>query len=80
MARLGQLDLVREVLTSNGRTLTQGALAWIWARSHRAIPITGFRTLEQVKENIKALDYGPLTIEQMEQINELLERAEAHTD
>ena len=34
---LNKLDSIREILTSNGRTLTQGALAWIWAKSEYAI-------------------------------------------
>ena len=47
-------------LTSDGRTLAQGALAWIWARSPAAIPIPGFRSVAQVEENIAALTFGPL--------------------
>jgi aryl-alcohol dehydrogenase-like predicted oxidoreductase len=70
----GKLDKVREILTSKGRTIPQGALAWIWARSDRSIPIPGFRTFDQVKENIAAMDYGPLTSEEMAQIDVLLER------
>jgi aryl-alcohol dehydrogenase-like predicted oxidoreductase len=71
---LDKLDKVREILTSEGRTIPQGALAWIWARSSRSIPIPGFRTFEQVRENIEAIEYGPLTSEQMQQIDVLLER------
>jgi aryl-alcohol dehydrogenase-like predicted oxidoreductase len=71
---LDKLDKVREILTSKGRTIPQGALAWIWARSSRSIPIPGFRTFDQVKENIDAMEYGPLASEQMEQIDVLLER------
>ena len=40
---LDQLAAIREVLTSNGRTLAQGALAWIWARSPKTIPIPGIQ-------------------------------------
>ena len=69
-----KIDKVRDILKSDGRTLAQGALAWVWARSNRTIPIPGFRTLAQVEENIKALEFGPLTAEQMEQIDVLLER------
>jgi len=71
---LGKLDAVREVLTSDGRTLAQGALAWIWARSERTIPIPGFRTVAQVEENMGALEFGPLGVEQMRQIDEILGR------
>ncbi|MEW6403518.1 MAG: aldo/keto reductase, partial [Chloroflexota bacterium] len=52
---LDQLDAIRGILTSNGRTLVQGALAWIWARSEKTIPIPGFKTVRQVEENCKAM-------------------------
>jgi aryl-alcohol dehydrogenase-like predicted oxidoreductase len=68
------LDKVHDILTRHGRTLPQGALAWIWARSRRCIPIPGFRTFEQVKENIEAVDFGSLTDDQMNQIDRVLER------
>jgi aryl-alcohol dehydrogenase-like predicted oxidoreductase len=71
---LDQLDKIREVLTSNGRTLVQGALAWIWARSETTIPIPGFKTVAQVEENAKALEFGPLTPEQMKEIDTILGR------
>ena len=71
---LNQLDAIREILTSNGRTLVQGALAWIWARSEKTIPIPGFRTVAQVEENAKAMQLGSLTAEQMKEIDSLLGR------
>lgn len=70
---LDHLEGVREVLTSGGRTLAQGALGWIWARSERTIPIPGFRTVAQVEENAGALRHGPLTEGQMDEIAWLLE-------
>ena len=71
---LNQLDSIREILTSNGRTLVQGALAWIWARSEKTIPIPGFKTVAQVEENAKAMQLGPLTADQMKEINAVLGR------
>lgn len=71
---LNQLDSIREILTSNGRTLVQGALAWIWARSEKTIPIPGFKTVAQVEENAKAIELGPLTTGQMKEIDSLLGR------
>jgi aryl-alcohol dehydrogenase-like predicted oxidoreductase len=71
---LGKLDAIREVLTSEGRTLAQGALAWLWGRSDKTIPIPGFRTVAQVEDNSGALHKGPLTPEQMRQIDALLDR------
>jgi aryl-alcohol dehydrogenase-like predicted oxidoreductase len=71
---LDQLDAIREILTSEGRTLVQGALAWIWARSEKTIPIPGFKTVAQVEENAKAMEFGPLSKEQMKEIDSLLGR------
>ena len=71
---LKKIETLRDILTSNGRTLPQGALAWLWARSEQAIPIPGFRTVQQVEENCGALEHGPLRHEQMEEIQTLLHR------
>lgn len=72
---LEKRDAVRAVLTSGGRTLAQGALAWLWARSSQTIPIPGFRTVKQVEENAEAMAFGPLTPGQMYEIDGILERA-----
>jgi aryl-alcohol dehydrogenase-like predicted oxidoreductase len=71
---LNQLDALRSILTSGGRTLVQGALAWIWARSEKTIPIPGFKTVAQVEENAKAMEFGPLRSDQMKEINTILKR------
>jgi len=71
---LSQRNAVREILTSNGRTLAQGALAWLWARSKKTLPIPGFRTVAQVEENAAAMEFGPLTTEQIQEIDRLLGR------
>ena len=67
-----RLDAVRNLLTADGRTLTQGALAWLWARSSRTLPIPGFRTVAQVEENAGALQKGPLPQEAMDGIDAAL--------
>jgi aryl-alcohol dehydrogenase-like predicted oxidoreductase len=69
-----KLDAIREILTSEGRTIAQGALAWIWGRSEKTLPIPGFRTVAHVKENGGAMQFGPLTVEQMLEIDQLLGR------
>ncbi|WP_171156835.1 aldo/keto reductase [Streptomyces argyrophylli] len=71
---LARIDAVRSVLTSDGRSLAQGALAWLWARSPRAVPIPGFRTVAQAEENAGALAKGPLTPAQSAEIDRLLGR------
>ncbi len=69
-----KLEAIRDILTSSGRSLVQGALAWIWGRSEQTIPIPGFRTVEQVTENCGAMKFGPLTADQMNKVDKLLER------
>jgi aryl-alcohol dehydrogenase-like predicted oxidoreductase len=65
-------EAVRDVLTSGGRTLVQGALAWFWARSPRLIPIPGVRTVAQVEENAGALAFGPLSADELAQVEAVL--------
>jgi aryl-alcohol dehydrogenase-like predicted oxidoreductase len=71
---LKKRDAVRSILAGNGRSVAQGALAWLWAYSTKTLPIPGFRTVTQVKENSTAMQFGPLTKDQMEEIDRLLER------
>ena len=71
---LAKLDAVREILSSNGRTLVQGALAWIWGRSGKTVPIPGIKTAAQAAENAGAMQHGPLTTEQVAEIDGILGR------
>lgn len=70
--RLKQVAELRDVLTSRGHTLAQAALAYIWALDERMVPIPGFKTVQQVEENSNAMQLGPLSGKQMEQIAEIL--------
>ena len=69
---LARRDSVRDILTSDGRTVAQGALGYIWARSGRTIPLPGCRTVAQVVESAGALRLGPLTGAQVEEIDRIL--------
>lgn len=69
---LDRVTAVREALTADGRTLAQGALGWLWARSDTTIPIPGFRTVAQVEENARALDFGPLPADRFAEVEKLL--------
>ncbi|MFF5233928.1 aldo/keto reductase [Dactylosporangium sp. NPDC000521] len=71
---LDRIDAVRDVLTSGGRTLAQGALAWLWAYSGRTVPIPGCRTVAQVEENAGALAHGPLTASELADVEKLMGR------
>ena len=70
---LAAVEAIRDVLGSRGRTVAQGALCWLLARSDVLIPIPGFRTVAQAKENAAAMTHGPLTHDEMEQVRQALE-------
>ena len=71
-AWLARLDAIRDVLTSGGRTLAQGALGWLLARSPRTIPIPGIKTVAQAEQNAAALHLGALPAAQLAEIARLL--------
>ncbi|MFG2358586.1 aldo/keto reductase [Streptomyces sp. NPDC048521] len=73
-AWLARIDALRSLLTSDGRTLAQGALAWLWARSPRTVPIPGFRTVAQAEENAGAMAKGPLSPGRLAEIDRVLGR------
>ncbi len=71
----GKIDAIRDILTSGGRSLVQGALAWLWGRSPLTIPIPGIRTVRQAEENASAMRFGPLSPGQMAEIDRVLGRS-----
>ncbi|WP_030932248.1 aldo/keto reductase [Streptomyces sp. NRRL S-646] len=71
---VARIDALREILTSGGRTLAQGALAWLWARSPRTVPIPGFRSVAQAEQNAGAIAKGPLTDRQLAEVDRILGR------
>jgi aryl-alcohol dehydrogenase-like predicted oxidoreductase len=74
---LERIAAVHKLFEDEGdpRTQSQIALAWAWTRSDRTIPIPGFKTVAQVKENIQAMASNLLHPEQMKKIDEIFERA-----
>jgi aryl-alcohol dehydrogenase-like predicted oxidoreductase len=69
---LRQVAAIRDVLTSGGRTPAQGALGWLLARSPMTLPIPGFKTEAQIRDNMGTLDKGPLPEKAMKEIDVLL--------
>jgi aryl-alcohol dehydrogenase-like predicted oxidoreductase len=74
--RLKIVAEIRDILTSDGRTMAQGALAYIWALDERMVPIPGFKSVKQVTENAEAMQYGPLTETQVKEIQEIVGKYE----
>ena len=74
--RLKIVDEIRDILTSNGRTMAQGALAYIWALDERMVPIPGFKSVQQVTDNAGAMQFGPLTESQVKEIQTIVGKYE----
>jgi aryl-alcohol dehydrogenase-like predicted oxidoreductase len=67
-----RLASIRELLQSGGRSLAQGALGWILARGANTLPLPGFKTAAQVRDNFGAVEKGPLPASTMAEIDRLL--------
>ena len=70
--RLETVEALRGLLTSGGRTMAQGAIAYIWAVDPRMIPIPGFKSVAQVLENADAMELGPLGEDVLAQIQAIV--------
>lgn len=69
---LRRLEALRDLMQTGGRSLAQGALGWILARSDVTLPVPGFKTSEQIRDNLGALEKGPLPAETMSEIERVL--------
>ena len=71
---LANLAAIRELLQTGGRSLAQGALGWLMAKSDRNLPLPGARTVAQIQDNAGAIGFGPLPASVMTEIETLIER------
>jgi len=74
--RLQVVDEIRDILTSKGRTMAQGALAYIWSLDERMVPIPGLKSVKQVQDNAGAMEFGPLTEAQVKEIQTIVGKYE----
>jgi len=69
---LEMVESIRNVLTLDGRSMIQAALGWLWTCGDHVIPIPGFKNRKQIEENVEAINYGPLSEEQVQIIDQIL--------
>ncbi|MBN1620947.1 aldo/keto reductase [candidate division WOR-3 bacterium] len=67
--RIKLIEKIRGIMTRDGRTLVQGMLSWILARSAKTLPIPGFKNEKQIIENSLTLSFGAMKKEDFEEIN-----------
>lgn len=68
--RLNILDAVRDVASSHDATMAQIALAWMFTRPFITAPIIGANSIEQLEENIGAVEIK-LKPDEIERLNEV---------
>ena len=71
---LDRIASVRDLLTTGGRSMAQGAIGWLWALDPRSIPVPGMRTPEQVTDLVEAVEKGPLPEDIFNDIENLMVR------
>lgn len=69
------LERITPLLTEGGRSLPQGALAWILTISERTIPIPGFTRPTQIDDNFAAVTQDKLPAETMRQLRAMVAEA-----
>lgn len=74
------LDAVRDLLTSDGRSLVQGALGWLWGQCETYVPIPGARTEDQIEGIAGSLSFGALPGDAMKEIEALIDRKPSEPD
>jgi aryl-alcohol dehydrogenase-like predicted oxidoreductase len=78
--RLQLVEALRDLLTVGGRSMAQGAIAYIWALDERMVPIPGFKSEAQVRDNAGAMAFGPLTEEERLAIDAVVTAHRVTTD
>ena len=60
------------LLTADGRSMPQGALAWVLGASERTIPIPGFTSAAQIHDNVEAVWQGRLSADAMARLKDIV--------
>jgi aryl-alcohol dehydrogenase-like predicted oxidoreductase len=67
------VEQLKEIVTADGRTQAQAALGWIWSEHDSLIPIPGAKTQKQIRENAGAMEFGPLSKQQMHDVKKMVD-------
>ncbi len=65
------MNAIKELMTSDERSLAQAALDYILAKHEHIVPIPGFKNVKQVEDNAKAMELGPLSNKLVKQIDKI---------
>jgi aryl-alcohol dehydrogenase-like predicted oxidoreductase len=71
---LETIKTIRMLLTADGRSLAQGALAWCLGQSDTTVPLPGCRTPRQAKDNFGTLSMEPLPEEILKELKAVVQK------
>jgi L-glyceraldehyde 3-phosphate reductase len=70
--RLGQVRSLNEIAKKRGQSLAQMALAWVLRQSSMTSALIGASRVEQVEQNVAALQKLEFTLEELDEIERVL--------
>ena len=70
--RLKTVHALRDIFTAGGRTMAQGAICYIWGLDERMLPIPGFKNVKQVTDNAGAMQFGPMSADEVAQVQAIV--------
>ena len=73
MNKQKKLEELSEILKDKDLTLIQALLSYLWSTGSSTIPIPGAKNVDQIEENAKVLELGPLKPDIIKLINTLFE-------
>ena len=74
--RLKTAEALHEVFTANGRSMAQGAICDMWGLDEGMIPIPSFNKVKQVEDNAGAMAFGPMSAEEVAQVQAIVAETE----
>jgi aryl-alcohol dehydrogenase-like predicted oxidoreductase len=75
-SKVGDADSIRAIHAAldMGVSFFDTAANYGFGHSERAVPIPGFKTVAQVQENARAIEFGPLDQDQTDAVERILNR------
>lgn len=75
---LSATDALEKIAREKGITLSQLAIAWVLAQGEDIIALVGSRTVEQIKDSLKAIEVN-LTRDDLQRMEQLIPKAQANS-
>jgi len=74
---ISRLDILKEIADEKNVTIAQLAIAWVLAQGEDILALVGSRTVDQLKDTVKAMDIK-ISQEDLQRIEKAIPKKEAH--